>query len=197
MRKAVSLGVVLVLLLGGCQYAGDPAGRQLDGSRPLSFADYVGILQKAAQAKPSSDDPFYPETMELSAESTSFYSVRKCEVVYKDSRFVSFRADTEDYYGGNGNHHVVTVGTIERGSGRILGILDFVPRRQWPTLERRLREGAIRKLGGAENLQDEVRVSENFYFAKDGLHFFYNPYEIACGAAGCIEVVVDPATLER
>lgn len=116
MRKAVSLGVVLVLLLGGCQYAGDPAGRQLDGSRPLSVADYVGILQKAAQTKPSPDDPFYPETMELSAESTSFYSVRQCEVVYKDSRFVSFRADTEDYYGGNGNHHVVTVGTIERGS---------------------------------------------------------------------------------
>lgn len=197
MRKSVSLGVVLVLLLGGCQYADDSAGRQFYGEKPLSVADYVESLRKAAQVKPTPNDPLYPETVELATELTTFYFERKFEVVYKDSRFVSFRADTEDYYGGNGNHHVVTVGTIERGSGRILGILDFVPRRQWPALERRLREGAIRKLGGAENLQGEVRVSENFYFAKDGLHFFYNPYEIACGAAGCIEVVVDPATLER
>ena len=34
-------------------------------------------------------------------------------------------------------------------------------------------------------------LNENFWWAKDGLHFLYNPYEVAAPAVGAIEVVVN------
>ena len=51
-------------------------------------------------------------------------------------------------------------------------------------LKKALHDGAVKALGGKDNLQSEVEVVENFYLAKDGLHFVYNEYEIACYAAG-------------
>ena len=62
-------------------------------------------------------------------------------------------------------------------------------------LKNALYDGAVKALGGKENLQSEVEVVENFYLAKDGLHFVYNEYEIACYAAGPVEVVIDPKSL--
>ena len=58
-------------------------------------------------------------------------------------------------------------------------------------MTRRLYDGAVKKVGGRQNLQGEVCVTENFYFDKDGLHFVYNSYEIACGATGDVEVLID------
>jgi hypothetical protein len=48
----------------------------------------------------------------------------------------------------------------------------------------------IKKLGGKENLQGEVLPIENFCVVKEGLKFVYNEYEVACYAAGAVEVVV-------
>ena len=47
-----------------------------------------------------------------------------------------------------------------------------------------------RNLGGKEKLQGEVRPIENFCVVKDGLKFVYNAYEVACYAAGAVEVPV-------
>ena len=53
-----------------------------------------------------------------------------------------------------------------------------------------VRKGVIEKIGGADKLQGEVTLVENFYIAKDGIHFVFNEYEVACYAAGAVEVVV-------
>ena len=63
-------------------------------------------------------------------------------------------------------------------------------------LKKALHDGAVKARGGKENLQSEVDVVENFYLAKDGLHFVYNEYEVACYAAGPVEVVIDPKSLQ-
>ena len=79
--------------------------------------------------------------------------------------------------------------------GRILKVGDFVADVKRAALKNALYDGAVKALGGKENLQSEVEVVENFYLAKDGLHFVYNEYEIACYAAGPVEVVIDPKSL--
>lgn len=33
-------------------------------------------------------------------------------------------------------------------------------------------------------------LTENFYIAKDGIHFVFNEYEVACCAAGTVVAVV-------
>ena len=78
---------------------------------------------------------------------------------------------------------------------RILKVGDFVADVKRAALKNALYDGAVKALGGKENLQSEVEVVENFYIAKDGLHFVYTEYEIACYAAGPVEVVIDPKSL--
>jgi len=36
----------------------------------------------------------------------------------------------------------------------------------------------------------EVQMTENFYIDEKGIHFIYNPYEIACFAAHTIDIFV-------
>ncbi len=67
---------------------------------------------------------------------------------------------------------------------------DFVSADKLPELTKILHAKVIKKLGGKENLQGEVLPIENFCVVKGGLKFVYNEYEVACYAAGAIEVVV-------
>lgn len=53
-----------------------------------------------------------------------------------------------------------------------------------------LYDGVVKKIGGKENLQGEVKIIDNCFVAQDGIHFVFNEYEVACYAAGAIEVVV-------
>ena len=41
-------------------------------------------------------------------------------------------------------------------------------------------------------MQDEVKPHDNFYLSlsKDGWHFVFNEYEVACYAVGDVEVVI-------
>ena len=166
--------------------------RQFDDKPIITLKEYVDDLRRAAVVMPTPEErDLFPNEPELLPDLTTHYIKRDFQVVYIDKRYVSFRADMEDYHGGNGNHSQVIVGTIDRKTGRILGVVDFVPKDKWPTLKRKLYEGAAKKVGGQANLLREVEVIENFYFDEDGLHFVYEPYEIAGGAIGAVDVVVD------
>ena len=56
--------------------------------------------------------------------------------------------------------------------------------------------GVVKKIGGKENLQGEVKITDNCFIAQDGLHSVFNEYEVACYAAGAIEVVVKLGSAE-
>ena len=195
--RSVSVAMALAAMLSGCQYSRiEDGGRAFDDAPTLTLKEYVEGLRAAATRHPTAEErELFSDVPELSASLTTHLVRREFQVVHLDKDYVSFRADMEDDHGGNGNHSRVFVGTIDRRTGRVLRVADFVPREKCPALKQRLHAEAARKVGGAENLQDEVEIIENFHYAKDGLHFVYNPYEIACGAAGAVEVVIDPASL--
>ncbi len=196
MRKHMLI-LFVVAALAGCQSARvEYNGREFDDAATITLKEYVDSLREAATQKPTEEErELFPDGPDLVPSETTHLIRREFQVLYIDERYVSFRADMMDYHGGNGNHSQVFVGSIDRKSGRVLGVVDFVPKSKWPVLKQKLYDGAVKKIEGKENLQGEVEVIENFYYAKDGLHFVYNPYEIACGATGSVEVVIDPKTL--
>jgi hypothetical protein len=100
-----------------------------------------------------------------------------------------------EYTGGAHGLTSVTTGVICRKTGRALTLTDVLPQSKHAALLNALRAALIARLGSAEALLDEVFIPHNFYVAQDGLHFVYNVYEVACFAAGTLDIVIDPATL--
>jgi len=172
-----------VLVLSGCAYSNAPSRLEGEDYRIMPVAEYVDVLREAMRAE------------ELFPAMTTFESTASYRVIYDDARYVSFQ--TQEYWYGGGAHGStrVTVGTLDRRTGRLLRVADVVPAAKHSALQALLRERAIARLGGEDHLQGEVTVTENFYLAQDGLHFVYNQYEIACYADGITEVIVDPASL--
>lgn len=113
----------------------------------------------------------------------------KREMVYLDERYLSYRIEEYTYSGGAHGSTKVSVGTLDRETGRQLTLNDVFGKDGLATLETELRKAVIAKIG-EENIQSPVKPIENFYLAADGWHFVYNEYEIACYAIGAIEVVV-------
>ena len=131
----------------------------------------------------------------VGASATTQEFNKEYKIVYADRDYLSFYTKEYSYLGGAHGNTVIRVGTISRATGRILKVGDFVADVKRAALKNALYDGAVKALGGKENLQSEVEVVENFYLAKDGLHFVYNEYEIACYAAGPVEVVIEPKSL--
>ncbi len=192
-RTIVLMSASLSVVFYGCRVLRpEYNNRSLDDEAVITLKEYVDYLRKAATRKPTAEElEVFAGVSELSSSMTTQFVQREFQVLYMDANYVSFRANMEDYHGGNGNHSRVFVGTISRKTGHILSVADFVPKSKWKALEKKLREGAIQKIGGAANLQGEVKVIENFYYVEGALHFVYNPYEIACGTVGAVEVVVN------
>ena len=56
-------------------------------------------------------------------------------------------------------------------------------------LKMRLHDAVVAKIG-KDALQGEVKPHDNFYLSRDGWHFVFNEYEVACHAVGDIEAVI-------
>ncbi len=192
-RRGAFVVAILVSSLSGCRSVRlEYNNRRFDNESVITLKEYVDYLRKAATRQPTAEElEVFAGVPELSSSMTTHFVQREFQVLYIDENYVSFRADMQDYHGGNGNHSSVFVGTISRKTGRILGVADFIPKSEWKTLKKKLVAGAIQKIGGAANLQGEVKIIENFYYAEGELRFVYNPYEIACGAVGAVEVSIN------
>ena len=93
-------------------------------------------------------------------------------------------------YGGAHGVTTITIGTIDRKTGKTLKSDDVFPAKGREALEAYLRVLAIRVLGGEDHSQGEVKITDNFCLMGDGWHFIYNEYEIACYADGMPAFVV-------
>jgi len=164
-------------LASGCRHS--EGGGRFEDLPTMTMAEYVEQIREAAVKAP--DDPEYPFGIELMPGVTTYDMAREFEVVYYDLKYVSFRAMERWYTGGSGSGEVITVGTIDRATGKIMELADFVPREKWAALEARLRAK-----GGSR-----AHLTENFYYGEGGLHFVYDQGDIDCMAAGNVEVVVD------
>jgi hypothetical protein len=120
---------------------------------------------------------------------TQEYQSKYC-VVFADEKCISYRADQFSYSGGAHGSNEIKIGTIDRKTGDRVRLAEFVSADKLPKLTEMLYAKVAEKLGGKEHIQDEVRPIENFCVVKDGLKFVYNEYEVACYAAGAVEVLV-------
>jgi hypothetical protein len=92
--------------------------------------------------------------------------------------------------------HRVKAGTFCRKTNAPVTLDQVIPADRHPALKAALHRAVVQRLGSEESLLDAVFIPyDNFYVAADGVHFFFNVYEVACYAAGTLEVVIDPATL--
>ena len=170
----------------------------VDRSGNEDFDRYVEFCRETAMTPVDTKDPNDPMSKidwMVGASITTQEFNREYKIVYADRDYLSFYAKEYSYLGGAHGNTIIRVGTISRATGRVLKVGDFVADVKLAALKNALHDGAVKALGGKENLQSEVDVVENFYLAKDGLHFVYNEYEIACYAAGSVEVVIDPKSL--
>jgi len=118
------------------------------------------------------------------------------KVVYTDQQtFFSYWAECFMYTGGAHGGTIVKVGTIEVKTGKRLTTADVIPPEKRDEAIARVREAVIAKICGEENLMPSAKevlskLQENFFVGKDGLHFIFNEYEVACYAQGVVEVVI-------
>lgn len=180
----------VALLVSGCA--------SVDRSGSEDFDRYVEFCREMAMTPVPAEDPDDPLSKVdwmVDASATTQEFSKSYKIVYADKDYLSFYAKEYSYTGGAHGNTGICVRTINRATGRIAKVADFVPDEKRAALKTALYNGAVKALGGEEHLQADVEVVENFYLAKDGLHFIYNEYEIACYAAGAVEVVVDPKSL--
>ena len=174
MAKPLTLAVLLA-------FAGCGVGEQ--DMRNDARGKYVEHLRKIiADAKKDSD--FF-----IGHALTDGEEQCKREMVYLDDRYLSYRIEEHWHHGGAHGSTKVSVGTLDRETGRHLTLDSVFGKDGLAALELELRKAVIAKIG-EENIQSPVKPIENFYRAADGWHFVYNEYEIACYALGAIEVVV-------
>lgn len=150
---------------------------------------FLADCQKYAQDRSWSDAELV-ETGLTTREYTKNY-----RVVYADAKVLSYVLEEMEYAGGAHGVTTVTTGVINRATGKMMTLAEFVPVERHPALLQALQTALMVRLGGSDALLEEVFIPTNFYVAKDGLHFVYNVYEVACYAAGTLDVVIDPATL--
>ncbi len=144
---------------------------------------YVAYLQGIIADAKESPDFFIGKTLTDSEEQC------RREMVYLDDRYLSYRIEEYWYRGGAHGSTTISVGTLDRETGRQLTLNDVFGKDGLAPLESELRQAVIAKIG-EENIQSPVKPIENFYLADDGWHFVYNQYEIACYACGAVEVVI-------
>ena len=179
MMKYLTLMGCVAMLVCGCATV-----------QPLSEReDFLAECQKYAQDRMWSDAELV-ETGLTTREYTKNY-----RVVYADAKVLSYYLEEMEYTGGAHGMTTVTTGVINRVTGKTMTLADILPTSKHAALLQALQTALIARLGSADALLDEVFIPTNFYVAKDGLHFVYNVYEVACYAAGTLDIVIDPATL--
>ena len=174
MKKVVVLCVVMALV--GCGVVEQDTSK---GERE-KYVEYLrGIIADAKK------DPDFLIGQTITCREDQC----KREMVYLDERYLSYRIEEYTYSGGAHGSTKISVGTLDRETGRQLTLDDVFGKDGLAALESELRKAVVAKIG-EENIQSPVKPIENFYIAADGWHFVYNQYEIACYAIGAVEVVV-------
>lgn len=165
-----------------------------DAATSTEFENYMALCgdlaRRPAVESSNPDDPMSkPDWMVGSPSSTREFR-KDYRVVYADEKFLSFYAEEYSYEGGPHGYTQTKCGTFCRKTGRRLSLDDVFAESEREELARKLRAEVAKKLEGGETTSKEVKPTENFYFAADGWHFVYNPYEVAAYSEGTIEVVV-------
>lgn len=175
------------LLLVGCARPNTDAARA-ERNRYIAFCRELAVAPIEEDAD-SDDFMSKPDWMVHPCSATDREFRKEYKVVYANREYLSFFCSEYAYTGGAHGNIQITVGTLDRRTGKILTLADVPAFADKVALAKRLSDAVIAKIGlGA--LQGEVRPHDNFYLSGDGWHFVFNEYEIACYARGAVEVVL-------
>ena len=197
--------VVAVVGTCGCQYA-YVNQHEKEGIRPIKDIfdfrkemrlAYIEMCKQEAQRE-------HGDNQEWAGDCLREYK-GEYKIVYVDAKHLSFYVEAYVCAGFNAHGGTsITVGTIDRKTGRVLKAADLIPERRRAEIRAALVEGVAKKLGGKENLLNEPEIIDNCYLGEDGIHFVYNEYEVAPYAEGPVEAIVripddasTPVTLNR
>ena len=175
--------VAVAFALAGCRMAN--FGNE-DLARYMEFCRETALLRGHEEPSESDESPDWM----IGSSATTWEFRKGYRIVYADKEYVSFYAEEYSYMGGAHGSDKISVGTFCRKTGKRLtldGVFGADNRLQ---LNAALKGLVVAKLGSEEALQGDVVATENFYLDKDGWHFVYNEYEVACYAMGAIEVAI-------
>lgn len=183
-------GLVAVMVAGGI-LCGCKSAR-VDDVKPRGSAALSEYLEFCRKMALSGEGNCREDLMGTGEDAvvTTWERKAKYRIVFADAKYLSFRAEESSYDGGAHGGRKITVGTIDRRTGRLLKASDLIPADRRAKVLAALRAGVVRRLGGEEELQGEVTLTDNCYVAKDGIHFVFNEYEVACYAVGAVEAIV-------
>lgn len=127
---------------------------------------------------------------ELAAIPTMYWE-SKCDykIVYASEKLVSYKIVSWSYSGGAHGMTDTKVGTIR--NGKVLKLSDL-PENIETLWQRALNSHPEIKTikEYATFLNEEPQITDNFYLDDKGIHFIYQPYEIAPFATGIVDVLV-------
>ena len=123
-------------------------------------------------------------------------SEKRFKLVYADRQYLSFRCEEEIADGGlPWSYPIITVGTIDRRSGKQISLNDVPEFSDRTSLAKRLHDAALKKF--YEPTASNMKPHENFYLSQDGWHFVYGYGEVSCLADRCPEIVIDRKGMVR
>ena len=173
MKKSINCCIAGILaVLCGCS--------AVSAEGQAGYQEYISMLK-------SCENP--AELMNV--ETLHWQSNSDYKIVYADNNIVSFRCETYSYSGGAHGMPDTKVGTIK--NGKLLKLADLPDLSKIQTLWQQALQAhcqfaEIKKY--SDFIGSEPQLTENFYLDDKGIHFIYQPYEIAPFAAGTIEIFI-------
>lgn len=185
MNKTIMPVVLALGLCAGCRY--DRVACTASGDKGLD-----AYLEEVEGLFRDSEEMGMPEMVSAGGALTTREEGWNYEVTYvdKDRRYFSFRREHHYYSGGAHGLSDVTVGTIDRRTGRRLTLDEVVPAEKRAEALAKVRQAVIEVLQGEEHLLEEPTLTENFYLAEDGLHFVFGEYEVSAYCFGIIDIAI-------
>jgi hypothetical protein len=174
MKKFISACVGgSLFLLCGCAHVENSTEKELSMAQ-----EYIELIKDWKNPE---------ELAEMS--SLNWKSESECKIVYSSKDFASFKIFSYSYSGGAHGMPDTKVGTVR--NGRILTLADL------PENIRLLWEKALKSHPCFTSIKkycdftkEKPQMTENFYLDDKGVHFIYQPYEIAPFAIGTIDIFV-------
>ena len=122
--------------------------------------------------------------------------------IYEDSQLITYLFESSvDYHGSNGCPSSADYLTIEKKSGRVLTFDDFFSKDHENEIDKLLRQSYIleqQKKGYDDYIAIDVLLDHSYKNncakVKEGMLFYYHPYEIGCGADGQYNLIINPKT---
>ncbi len=131
----------------------------------------------------------------------AYYVFSKESVLYSDDLIMSYKIEDDYYLGGAHDSRFIYTGTVNRNpfmkSSPRLKLSDIVSQADIPKMRARmveaLRQEYLRRGDevSANRELDFLKPTENFYYDENGLHFFFNEYDIDCYAAGVFDLCIE------